>query len=165
MSKIVNLKNEVDDKYRLARNQIEHRASWLALIFDEMKKAGVENAEEIIRKAIRRCGNFHGERHRKNCTDPDSCDDFRKLFFSEAGIALFNMTGVSSDYNNACSTFNYCALVDAWSKLGLDDETIQLLCDMAMDGDRGVAEAMGLTLSLDETIASGCSACKLHFHK
>jgi hypothetical protein len=165
MSKIANEKNEVDERYRLARNQIEHRASWLALIFDEMKKAGVENAEEIVRKAIRRCGNFHGERHRKNCADPNSCIDFGKLFFSDAGIALFNMTEVSSDYNNAYSSFNYCALVDAWLKLGFDDETIELLCDIAMDGDRGVAESMGLTLSLKETIASGCSACKLHFCK
>ncbi len=27
-----------------------------------------------------------------------------------------------------------------------DDETCALLCDIAMDGDRGIAEEMGLTL-------------------
>jgi hypothetical protein len=40
-----------------------------------------------------------------------------------------------------------------------------LLCDIAMDGDRGIAEVMGLKLELGETIAQGCPACKLHFHK
>jgi hypothetical protein len=34
-----------------------------------------------------------------------------------------------------------------------------------MDGDRGIAEAMGFKLELGETIARGCANCKLHFHK
>ena len=29
---------------------------------------------------------------------------------------------------------------------------------MAMDGDRGIAEAMGLELDLGDTIAKGCAA-------
>jgi hypothetical protein len=36
---------------------------------------------------------------------------------------------------------------------------------MAMEGDRGIAEAMGLKLDLNETIAQGCQSCKLRFHK
>jgi len=161
----VNVKNEVEEKYRLTRKQIEHRATWMALIFEEMRKEGVENAEEIIRRAIKRCGNIHGERHKKNCADPNNCQDFSKSFFSEAGIALFNMTEVKGDYDNAYSTFNYCPLVDAWRQLGYEKETIELLCDMAMDGDRGVAETMGLKLNIEETIASGCKSCKIHFYK
>ena len=34
-----------------------------------------------------------------------------------------------------------------------------------MDGDRGIAEAMGLTLELTDTLAKGCATCKLCFHK
>lgn len=44
--------------------------------------------------------------------------------------------------------FHYCALLNAWKKQGFDDETCALLCDIAMDGDRGIAEEMGLTLDL-----------------
>ena len=36
---------------------------------------------------------------------------------------------------------------------------------MAMDGDRGIAEANGLKLTLTDTIAKGCETCRLHFHK
>ena len=55
--------------------------------------------------------------------------------------------------------------MNAWKKLGLDDEKIALFCDIAMDGDRGIAESMGITLDLGDTIAKGCASCKLHFHK
>ena len=61
--------------------------------------------------------------------------------------------------------FHYCALLSAWKKLGFDDETCAKLCDIAMDGDRGIAVAMGLTLDLTDTIAKGCATCKLCFHK
>jgi hypothetical protein len=67
--------------------------------------------------------------------------------------------------DNLIVEFNYCPLINAWKKLGIDDETCELLCDMAMDGDRGIAEAMGYKFDLTDTIAKGCSTCKLHFHK
>jgi hypothetical protein len=75
------------------------------------------------------------------------------------------MDTISADHDNVKVNFHYCALVNAWQKLGFDDKTCGLFCDMAMDGDRGIAEAMGLKLELSETIANGCASCKLHFHK
>lgn len=75
------------------------------------------------------------------------------------------MTDIKADHDNVTVNFHYCALLNAWKKLGFDDERCALLCDMAMDGDRGIAESMGLTLDLQETIARGCAICKLHFHK
>jgi sulfur relay (sulfurtransferase) complex TusBCD TusD component (DsrE family) len=75
------------------------------------------------------------------------------------------MDGISADKDNVKTSFHYCALVSAWQKLGFDDETCALLCDMAMDGDRGIAEAMSYKLNLTDTIARGCPDCKLHFHK
>jgi len=61
--------------------------------------------------------------------------------------------------------FHFCALVNAWKKLGLDDKTCALLCDMAMDGDRSIAEVMGLQFELGRTIAQGCPDCQLRFRK
>jgi hypothetical protein len=136
----------------------------MGLIYDEMKKAGLD-AEGIIRKAIKRCGTMHGENIRKKCADPDNCGDFREVFIRDLGIKTFNMDGISADKGNVKTSFHYCALVSAWQKLGFDDETCALLCDMAMDGDRGIAEAMGYKLTLTDTIARGCPDCKLHFHK
>jgi hypothetical protein len=75
------------------------------------------------------------------------------------------MHNVNSDENSLNIDFHYCALVNAWQKLGIDDKTCELLCDMAMDGDRSIAEVMGFTFDLGNTIAKGCGDCKLHFKK
>lgn len=167
MSNIKNAVNAVEEKIDINRAQIEHRATWMGLIYDEMVKAGID-AEPIIRRAIKRCGLMHGERIKKQCKDPKSCVDFKNAFLgdeSSVGPQTFHMKDIRADSGNVTVNFHYCALVDAWKKLGFDDETIAKLCDMAMDGDRGIAEAMGLSLDLNETIAQGCETCKLHFHK
>jgi len=164
MSKINNTANPVEEKIEVNRAQIEHRATWMGLIYDEMKKAGVD-AEGIIRRAIRRCGKIHGENIRKKCADPKNLEDFRKVFPGDLGINTFNMHPISADKDNVKLDFHYCALVSAWQKLGFDDATCSLLCDIAMEGDMGIAEAMGLKLELTDTIAQGCQTCKLRFHK
>jgi len=164
MSKIQNKANSVEEVIAVNRAAIEHRATWMGLIYDEMVKAGID-AEPIIRKAIKRCGKIHGENIRKRCANPDSCEEFRKAFILDLGIKTFNVDLVSSDKDSLNIDFHYCALVSAWQKLGFDDKTCDLLCDMAMDGDRGIAEVMGINLSLEDTIAKGCSTCKLRFHK
>ncbi len=157
---------KVSWEYQMARRQIEHRALWLGLIFDEMRKAGIDDTEKILRNAVRRCGSIHGERHRANCQDPENLNDFRALFFNDRGQTLFEMTDIKSDHDNAWSTFHYCALVEAWRGAGcFSDEDIALLCDIAMDGDRGVAEKMGVTLDISTKISEGCENCQLHFHK
>lgn len=164
MPQIRNIANKTVETAEVNRAQIEHRATWMGLIYDEMKKAGID-AEGIIRKAIKRCGLMHGENFKKQCANPDDCTEFRKVFLADLGINSFNMDSISADKDNVKVNFHYCALVSAWQKLGFDDKTCALLCDMAMDGDRGIAEAMGLKLTLTDTISQGCADCKLHFHK
>lgn len=165
MSKIVNNPDAVSSEAQVNRNQIEHRATWMGLIYDEMRKAGVANAEEIMRKAISRCGEMHGANFKANCKNPNDLRDFEKAFLNDVGIASFHMNNIQSDENSLHISFNYCALCSAWQKLGFDDETCDKLCDMAMDGDRGIAKAMGLKLDLIDTIAKGCKTCELKFHK
>lgn len=164
---ITNNPNPVADIVEVNRAQIEHRATWMGLIYDEMVKAGID-AEPILRRAIKRCGRMHGENFKARCADPQSCVDFKNAFLgdeSKVGPQSFNMKNIQADHDNVTVNFNYCALVSAWKKLGFDDETCALLCDVAMDGDRGIAETMGLELALENTIAKGCATCDLHFHK
>jgi hypothetical protein len=164
MSNIKNETRPTDEIGEVNRAQIEHRATWMGLIYDEMVKAGID-AEPIIRRAIKRCGQIHGEIIKKRCADPASCSDFRGAFLSELVIKTFDMRPISADADSLSVDFHYCPLVNAWQKLGFDDKTCDLLCDMAMDGDRGIAEVMGLRLELTETIAKGCPHCKLRFRK
>lgn len=164
MSNIKNNENKVEEKIEINRAQIEHRAFWLGLIYDEMIKAKID-AEPIIRKAIKRCGKIHGEIFKRLCANPKDCNDFRNAFLGDVGVNTFNMDSIKSDEGNVTVDFHYCALVNAWKKLGFNDKTCEKLCDIAMDGDRGIAEAMGLEFTLTDTIAKGNDVCKLHFHK
>jgi predicted hydrocarbon binding protein len=153
-----------DELAEVNRAQIEHRASWMGLIYDEMVKAGID-AETIIRRAIKRYGKIHGEQIKKRCADPKSLEDFKKAFLTDLGKRTFDMNLVEGDEASLSIDFHYCALVSAWKKLGFDGKTCELLCDMAMDGDRTIAEVMGLQFELGKTIAQGCPNCELRFKK
>jgi len=164
MADINNVASIQEEKININRAQIEHRATWMGLIFDEAEKAGLD-AEGITRRAIKKCGCIHGEGFKAQCNNPGDCNDFREVFLGEVGIKTFEMDHIESTEDEVKVDFHYCALVNAWKKLGFDDARCAKLCDIAMDGDRGIAEAMGLTLELTDTIAKGCATCKLRFHK
>jgi hypothetical protein len=167
-----NTQSSIDELAAVNRKQIEHRAMWMALIYDEMVKAGIDG-EAIIRRAVKRCGQIHGEGIKERCGDPGNIEDFKKAFLNDVGMKTFEMCLVDGDASHEAASnkatlnidFHYCALVSAWKKLGLDDKTCALLCDMAMDGDRSIAEVMGLQFNLGRTIAQGCPDCQLRFRK
>jgi hypothetical protein len=153
-----------DELAEVNRAQIEHRAAWMAIIYDEMVKAGID-AEIIIRRAINRYGRIHGEQVKKRCADPKNFEDFKNAFLSDISKRTFDADIVNGDEASLSIDFHYCALVNAWKKLGVDGKTRELLCDMAMEGDRTIAEVMGLQFDLGKTIAQGCPICELRFRK
>jgi hypothetical protein len=61
--------------------------------------------------------------------------------------------------------FHYCPLVAAWQSQGAGDEQIARLCDIAMQGDRGIAKSFGCTLEPGETIANGHDKCEIRFKR
>ena len=104
----------------------------------------------------------HGDAHFGN-VNSDS-EDIYTFSFREQMRKVFEMDPVTFDEDNANAYLHYCPLVTAWQKMGFSDEDIALLCDITMDGDRGVAEACGFNLHLGCTIGSGCSdKCNIHF--
>lgn len=164
MSKITNTPKIQEEKIDLGRSCIEHRGTWMALIFDEMEKNGCD-AEKITRAAIKKCGNFHGLGFKRQCENPEDAKDFAKVFMVENAKKMFEINVAENNEDCLKLEFHYCGLVNAWKKLGYDDEKIALFCDMAMDGDRGIAESMGMELDLTDTIAKGCPTCKVNFIK
>ncbi len=164
MSTIKNTASLVDDeKINAIRAAIQHRATWMALMFLEMEKAGCD-AEKITRAAVKKTGLMHGEIFKAKSRDPEDVSAFREVFLTHDGVNTFEMKINSVDKKNVDIDFNYCPLVEAWLKLGIDDEKIALLCDIAMDGDRGIAESMGYGFELTDTIAKSCATCKVKFH-
>lgn len=165
MTNIVNVPSLTnDERVNMLRAAIEHRATWMGLMYSEAKAMGYD-AEAFTRAAIRKTGRIHGEAIKNQMVDTQDIPYFKTLFLHEGVLKYFEMDVKSLDRDNLVVEFNYCPLISAWKKLGFDDETCELLCDMAMDGDRGIAETMGYTFDLTDTIAKSCKTCKLHFHK
>ena len=64
MGEIKNVATLTDDvQANINRSAIEFRASWMALIYDELKKDGID-PEPAIRRAIWKCGKIHGENYK-----------------------------------------------------------------------------------------------------
>ncbi len=161
---IKNRSSVYDKTVDISRARIEHRATWMALTFDEANKAGADG-EAISRAAIKRCGLFHGALDKANCADPEDMRAFEKVFIDDLIKSTFQMDVVNLTEDDMQIEFHYCPLLSAWQKLGFDDKTCETLCDIAMDGDRGIAEAMGFKFELGDTIAKGCDICQVHFSK
>lgn len=166
MNEIVNKSSINEPMINNIRNAIEHRATWFYLLLDEAKKSGAD-MEKIGRAAIHRCGCFHGsEKMLKNCNDPEDMREFVKVFSDETGQKVFEMEIVENTKDKLFIDFHYCPLVAAWKKLGVSDEEIPLLCDIAMDGDRGIISQFdGYQFDLESVIAKGEPVCKIRIHK
>ena len=157
---------------RNLRNFFEHRALWLYFLFDEARKKGAK-PETFAPSAIRRCGIYHGMRALTGRdakaeaagAEGGSCRLLKKKLFPPAGKAIFEMEFLSLSDDAFDVDFHYCPLVTAWQKQGCSDEEIDKLCDWAMEGDRGIAEAFGCDLELKKTIAKGDGVCQIRFRR
>ena len=147
---------------RSIRELLEHRALWMYLLCDEAKKKGLP-PEEYAPEAIKRCGIYQGAELRKKAGGGDSLKGLKKTLFSKFAQWVFEMDIKRCTDDNLDIDFHYCPLVKAWQKQGCSDEEIELLCDLAMCGDRGIAESFGCTLQLHKTIAKGDEICEIRF--
>ena len=144
------------------REQLEHRALWMYLLCDEAAKKGLP-AEEYVPQAIRRCGVYQGNLLKEKGGMGNSLKGLKKALFGFFAQKVFEMDILRCDDDHLDIDFHYCPLVKAWQKQGLSDEEIQLLCDHAMCGDRGIAESFGCELDLPATIARGDDTCQIRF--
>lgn len=165
MTVITNKPTITEEKVLDIRNAIEHRATWMSLLMDEARKSGLD-WDDFARKAIFNTGCFHGKDIAVKCTDISDLKKFAEVFADEAGKKIFerNVTELSDD--RLSIEFHYCPLVSAWIKQGFSDEDIAKLCDIAMDGDRGIVSNFpSFQFELGKTIAQGNPVCELNFIK
>lgn len=157
------IKNEASDRgqhIKDLRDAIEHRATWFYYLVQEAKKRGLEY--DFARDAITACGCFHGN---NKYTKTDDLAVFAPEFISDNVKNIFEMdTTLTEDEFNI--EFHYCPLVAAWKKLTNVEEEIAMLCDIAMDGDRGIASTFdNFEFHLGKTIAKGDNICEVCFKK
>ena len=159
---IKNIPKEHDSHIEAVRNAIEHRATWMYLLMDEARKRGLA-WEDFGREAILRCGRFHGD---SKFPDTDSIKTFGEAFVTEDLKKIFDMNIVQCDEEAFTVEFGYCPLVSAWMKQTDNEEDIELLCDIAMDGDRGIVETYpAFDFDLQSTLACGDDVCRLTISK
>lgn len=161
MSKITNeakIKNPIIVK---VREQLEHRAMWLALLSKEAEAKCID-ISEFGRDAIFQCGCLQG----KNLSGGSkSFKILKKNLFSKPAQWVFEMKIKECTDDKLSIDFHYCPLVKAWQKMGLSDDEIARLCDTAMCGDRGIASQFGGKLNQEQVIAKGDPICKIRFVK
>ncbi len=159
-------RNDSEDKtVQEVRKAIEHRATWMYLLLKEARERGLA-WDEFARPAIFQTGCINGQKKLAKMEDPSSMKEFSTVFAGETSRAVFEMELIKVNDEGYHLDFHYCPLVSAWQKLGATQEEIEQLCDIAMDGDRGVAEQFPeFEFSLGNTIADGSSVCQIRFDK
>jgi hypothetical protein len=157
---IINKAKIRDEHVNDVRSAVRHRATWFYFLLDEARKKGLD-WDDFARKAIYRTGCFMGERGFKKT---DDLREFERQFVTDLAQKLFEMEVKESGKDRFVIEFNYCPLVSAWLKLTDDEKEIAHLCDIAMDGDRGIASTLpGFNLDIEKTIANGDDVCLLVF--
>ena len=164
MSKIVNKPTIVDNTVcNVRRAAIEQRGKWAAAFYLEARRQGID-LEPIMRKAIHEIGVESGQKEKASFGDkPVTGGSYAQYFVNKAVSETFEKKLEMCTEDEAVVSLNYCALLAAWQKMGLTDEECALMCDIAMEGDRGIAEGAGLDFELEGTLAEGCKCCTLRY--
>ena len=158
---INNTPSKTSEKIELLRNAIEHRATWGTLLIEEARKQGLDTS--FAHKAIQRCGVFHGT---KKYPRTDSLTEFAPAFANKDVAGAFEMEIKENNEDHLYIDFHYCPLVAAWQKLGVPIEELPELCEIAMDGDRGIISTYNhFQFTLGKTIAKGDDICEIRIDK
>jgi len=145
------------------RELLEHRALWLYFIYDEAIKKGID-ISTLAETGINKCGIYQGKDLLKN-GKTDSLKGLKRNLFGVFARKVFEMKIVKSSDDELEINFHYCPLVKAWQKQNCDDETIGKLCDIAMCGDRGIAESYNSRLEIKKTLSHKDEYCEIRFVK
>jgi len=147
-------RTEMIEKVRAA---VKDRATWFALLYQNFKQVlPEEEVQRVARRAIYEFGRLKAKK--------DPADFSPELWVKrhvEKGSYLVFDSDVEVNDQGAVQQMKFCALVEAWKEMGCTDEEIDLFCDIAMEGDRGRADAHGVRMELEERIGRGDPYCKL----
>lgn len=163
MSNIMNQPKYRNRIIKAIRGTLEHRALWLYLLLDEAEKREL-NIGEFSKAAIMRCGCFQGNKIREQA-GTNSLRGLKRVLFTWSARMVFEMKILACTDDRLDIDFYHCPLVAAWQAQGASDEKIAQLCDIAMEGDRGIAGSFGCEMVLGETIARGNKKCEIRFKR
>ncbi len=157
MSDVQNKESVSDQELTSAvRDCIKDRATWFYLLLQAAKEQGADQAK-IAESAIFKFGQGKGA---KIGTVTNPRQFFDGIATKNASLA-FAMEEIQVAEDQGVYRFHHCALCDAWRELGCNQEEINQLCKLAMQGDYGVVSAFPLKLEFNCTIADGSDYCEM----
>ncbi len=109
---------------------------------------------------------MHGDGIKERMDTEGSMVSFGETFFTEDVRKIFEIEVKKLDESELVLEYGHCPLVAAWKQIGVDDEVMAKLCDIAMSGDRGIASRFGeFEFELGKTIAEGHPVCEVKFSR
>ncbi len=149
---------ELTEVFRLA---IEDRAKWFYLLLKYAREEGAD-AESIAAKAITEFGHMKGV---AIGSMPDAAS-FATALMKGHACQAFEMEAEKLEPSESIVKFGYCALVEAWKKLGCSEDEVADLCRLARNGDFGMVEkSPALELEFKQLISEGQDVCELRIRK
>jgi predicted ArsR family transcriptional regulator len=140
------------------RDAHKKRAEYMYFIFQDMAgEIGKENAEKIIRRALKRAGHHYGSKMNLERTPSGLIEFLEKSSHKDT----FDRKVKERNDDRCIFTLGYCPLVAAWKEFDLDAREIGLLCNIAMETDFGMMEELGLHLDLTKSLGSGDNCCEM----
>lgn len=143
------------------REAIKDRALYLALLYRSFSQAlPPDQVEKLAREAIYEYGRLKGQRDGGKITPEEWVD----RHVSKGSGAVFE-SRIVKEKDRCEQQMTYCPLLEAWKELGCSQEEIDLLCDIAMEVDRGRADYHGIPLAISERMGKGHPSCRLVLRK
>ncbi len=143
------------------RAAIKDRALYLAVLYRSFSKAlPAEQAEKLAREAIFEYGRNRGSKDAGTMT-PEKWVDHH---MAKGSGAVFESRITKGD-GYCLQEMTFCPLMEAWRELGCSADEMDLLCDIAMEVDRGRAAYHGITVEMPMRIGKGDSHCRLVLRK
>lgn len=165
MSKI---KNEWPTEMRealLYRNTLASSAQKSALNALEFEKRGIPY-EDVYRTTSRQLAQKNAEMFRGRMTNPEDLRQWGEaMTAAQMGVEAFGMEVLESTEDCFAMDMHFCPHLKGWQQIGCSDEMCAKLCDLAMEGDFAMAEAMGYELENPLRLANGDCACRVIYRR
>lgn len=137
------------------------RAEYLYHILKTMDEAGIENADEILKKAIYEVGKTWG----KKLGDVKTPHEFWDKLLTDDLRQILKLDWVRDDEDEVELHFHRCPLVWRWEQMNIEPGMIERLCNIARQVDYGNTESFGFDLEMKTLLGKNEDRCTLVVRK
>jgi DNA-binding transcriptional regulator YhcF (GntR family) len=159
-----NVFQKEDAVSKAGRDISEKRASTIAYMIEEAKKAGI--SDNFARKAIYAYGKDAALKLKAMMKDPTDMLEYAEYFGTDHNNEILEMERIEVSEDKLYIDFHYCPYVKKWKEMGYSIEEMANLCDITMEGDRAYGDTFeAFEFRLGDTIAKGFDICQIRFDK